>query len=441
MLKDKVPPHSIEAEQAALGALLLQPSSFDTIVTLIRSKDFYKPGHRVIFDAILNLNQKGSAVDILTLSEYLTTHNQLEQTGGVSYVSQLTNSVPTAANLEYYTKIIKDTAKRRELIHFCEEILVSAYDESIETRRVIEEAQKKIYELTESETAHTYKRTREILPKVVEAIHLRHKNKDQFTGLATGFSRLDSMTSGFHSAEMIIIAARPSIGKTTFALNIASYMAIHKGVRVGFFTLEMPDMDIYDRIIAGEAKLDAQKIRNGLLKASDFQNLKEAVPRIYEAEIFTDDTPGISLLQLRAQARRMKVKENIQILFIDYISLITSEEKNVPRHEMVAEFSRSLKSLARELEIPVVVLAQVSRETEGKAPTLANLRESGSLEQDADVVLFLHRNRGEKETENTSNLIVTELIIAKQRKGPVGTLKIAFLPNYTRFENYEDDGD
>lgn len=344
--------------------------------------------------------------------------------------------VPTSANVEYYAKIVKDSSIRRSLLKIAAELTSQSHDESIDSRELIEEAERKIFDITDNQQTGSYRGANEIINETIAAIEKLYHTKNSYTGIPSGFPDLDNMTSGFQRAEFIVIGARPSVGKTAFALSMAANMSIKKSVPIGFFTLEMSAQALMQRLVSSEARINSRNLRTGFLKPSDFYNLTEAAGRIYEAPLFIDDTPNIKLLDLRAQARRMRSKEGVEALFIDYIGLIEPENKgNVPRHEQVAEISRSLKSLARELDIPIISLSQVGRQSEGKAPTLADLRESGSIEQDADVVMFLHRERESGKDGEQQTSVKTELIVAKQRNGPVGTIEIAFIPHYTKFES------
>ena len=434
-LKDQIPPHNDEAEKAAIGALLLDGEELSSVLKYLRHSDFYTNPHKKIFKGIVNLFQKGEAIDLITLTEELRSEGELNNCGGAAYISSLTSAVPTSANIEYYAKIVQGCSIRRILLKIAREIIADAHDESADSRIIIEEAERKIFEVTDKQQSGSYKEVREIIPKAIEAIEKLYHTKESYTGIPTGFPDLDHYTSGFQNSEFIVIGARPSVGKTALALTMASNISIRHDISVGFFTLEMSDMALMQRLVSSEARLNSENLRTGMLKPSDFHNLTEAAGRIYEAPMYIDDSPNMKLLDLRAQARRMKSKHDIKIIFIDYLTLISSENKELPRHEQIAEISRSLKALARELDIPIVALSQVRRESEGKRPTLADLRESGSIEQDADVVLFLHRERGFDNNEEVPNNIETELILAKQRNGPVGTIKLAFIPRYTKFES------
>ena len=439
-LKDSVPPHNLDAEKAVLGSVLLNPDCISTVLELLRGRDFFKNGHRKVFDSMVSLFNKGENLDLITITDELRNQGELDSAGGLGYVSTLTDATPTSANVTYYAGIVRSHSLRRNLLNIANEIIADAQNDTIQTREIIEEAEKKIFDIAEENPTGHYKPAGEVIARTIEAIEKLYHTKDSFTGIPSGLPDLDKMTSGFQKSEFIVIGARPSVGKTAFALSIASNMAIRYRKPVGFFTLEMSDMALMQRLVAAEARIRSDILRTGMLKPSDFHKLTEAAGRIYEAPLFIDDSPNIKLLDLRAQARRMRQQEKVEAIFVDYIGLVEPESKyNVPRHEQVAETSRSLKSLARELDIPIICLSQVGRQSEGKAPTLADLRESGSIEQDADVVMFLHRDRGEKDgTENLNN-IETELIVAKQRNGPVGTIKVAFIPHYTKFESMSFD--
>lgn len=434
-LRDKVPPHNDDAEKATLGALILDPEAISVVLRYLRPDDFYRTAHKKIYQGIIDLFNQGETLDLISLTDNLRTAKQLQLCGGIAYITSLTSEVPTSANVEYYARIVRDSSVRRTLLRTAHEMISHAFDESVESRNVIEEAEKRIFEITDSDQRSAYRGAGEIVTETIDAIEKMFRTKDAYTGIPSGYADIDDMTSGFQRSEFIIVGARPSVGKTAFALSMAANIAIHQKRPVGFFTLEMSDMALMQRLVSSEARIDSNRIRKGLLRPADFHSLTEAAGRIYEAPLFIDDTPNMKLLDLRAQARRMKARENIEILFIDYITLVEPESKvQVPRHEQVAEISRSLKALARELEMPIVTLSQVGRQSEGKAPTLADLRESGSIEQDADLVIFLHRDRGERDDGTQKMNVETEVIIAKQRNGPVGMVKLAFLPEFTKFE-------
>ncbi len=435
-LKDKIPPHNDEAEIATLGALLLDPESIAVVLRYLRAEDFYRSAHKKIYQAILDLFSRGEAIDLITLTEELKTKEVLDSCGGAAYISKLTSEVPTSANVEYYAKIVQGLSIRRRLARIASGIIADSFEESVDPRLIIENAEREIFKINEMQASGSYYMAKEIIPKTIEAIERGYHTKESYTGIPSGYEELDEYTSGFQNSEFIVIGARPSVGKTAFALSIAANMSVRQGRAVGFFTLEMSGMALIQRLLSSEARLSSSKLRSGLLRPADFHSITEAAGRIYEAPLYIEDTPNLKLLDLRALARRMRFQHNVQIIFIDYITLVAAENVELPRHEQIAEISRSFKALARELDIPVVALSQVKRETEGKKPTLADLRESGSIEQDADVVLFLHRERQiDRGADESTNEYVTDVIIAKQRNGPIGMLKLAFIPNYTRFES------
>ncbi|MDR2482047.1 MAG: replicative DNA helicase [Treponema sp.] len=442
-LKERIPPHNDEAEKATLGALLLDDEAIITAIQYLRPGDFYSNANRRVYEAILTLFNQGRKADIITIVEELRRTGELDAAGGPPYVASLTNVVPTAANIDYYAKIVQDGALRRALIKVSGEVTAHSYDESRESRLILEETQQKIIGLAEDRHTFNYKSAKDIIPRAIEIIENLRNAKKEFTGIASGFEELDRLTSGFQPSELIIIGARPSVGKTSLALNMAAHISIAKKIPTAFFSLEMSDMHLMQRLISSEANIEANVLRTGYLKSSEFQALVEAAGHIYEAPLFISDMPNMKLLDLRAQARRLRVQEKAEIIFIDYISLIGSENYQLPRHEQVAEISRSLKSLARELSIPIVALSQVSREVEKKrdssGPGLADLRESGAIEQDADVVIFLHRDKeAERKSQDTAqgasgDVLPTELIVAKNRNGPIGKVDILFLKKYTKY--------
>jgi replicative DNA helicase len=444
-LKDKIPPNNQDAERATLGALLLDPDAISSVIRFVQPDDFYDNANRLIHQAIIALYTKGKKADLITLTDQLRLSGDLEKAGGPAYIANLTSLVPSSANVEYYARIVQECAVRRRLLHISAEITVDAHDESMEARQVVEEAQKKIFDAMRNQQAVMYKSVMEILPRTIEAIERLTHSKTEYTGVPSGFRSLDSMTAGFQNSEFIVIGARPSVGKTAIALTMAKNIAIDQNIPVGFFTLEMSDMALMQRLISLETSIRSQDLRTGLLKASQLDKIVDAAGKIYEAPLYIVDMPGMKLLDLRSLARRLKADKDVKIIFIDYLTLISSENPDIPRHEQIAEISRSLKALARELEIPIVALSQVKRDAEGKRPNLADIRESGSVEQDADLVMFLHRDRDtERKAEEKAESnppIITELIIAKQRNGPVGTVEIMFIPAYTRFENLDKSHD
>ncbi len=433
VLRDKIPPHSIEAEQAVLGACLLDWGAMGEIVNFLRPERFYSLQNQVIFEGLLSLFKQNIHGDILALINELTKLGKLEQAGGAAYISSLTDTVPSSANIEYYAKVVMDRVTRRDLIKISSEMRSSAFEVSRESADLLGEAEQKIFALNERNETTTIYSMQDVMTKTIELIDARSKSKNQFTGVPTGYAKLDSMTCGFQKQEMIIIGARPSIGKTAFALSMMQNIAIEKKIPCGFFSLEMPYESIGQRLLSQESRIPSGKLRSGVLTLAEFKKLQDAAGRCFNSPLYIVDTPNMKLLDLRAMARRMKVAHDVQIIFIDYIGLISTENPNAPVYEQISEISKSLKALARELEIPIVVLCQVSRDAEGQEPNLAQLRGSGSIEQDADVVMFLHRDR--KSLDENNAVQDAKLIVAKQRNGMTGDVELMFLAGYTKFES------
>ena len=442
-LQDKVPPHNDEAEQAALGAVLLDNDAIDSALEYIRPDDFYSNANRRVFEAVLRLHSQGQQkADIITVVAELRQMGELDAAGGPAYIASLTNAVPSSANIDHYARLVQSCSLRRALLRLSAEMNTRSFDESTEARMILEETQQRILELGEARLRSSFKSTRELVNRAIERIEELSRSKTNYTGIPSGFDDLDSMTSGFQKSELVIIGARPSMGKTALALTMASHITLDKKIPAGFFSLEMSDIALMLRLFSSESRIESVKIRKGFFSESEKAKIYSAAERLYEAPLYIVDTPGLKLMDLRSLARRARFQHKIEILFIDYLTLITSESRDVPRHEQIAEISRSLKSLARELEIPVVALSQLRRDAEGKQPNLADIRESGSIEQDADLVMFLHREReteGKKNEENEGKKGKTELIIAKQRNGPVGKVDIVFIPQYARFESLAKD--
>ena len=439
-LKDKIPPHNPEAEQAVLGAMLLEWSSISKVTDHhVHPETFFSKRNALIFKAILELYTKGQTGDIITLKDELASSGELEEAGGALYLSELTNAVPTSANIEYYANIVIDCFRRRELIKISSEIIASAYDETKESRLILEEAQNKVLMLADINQTQAIQSMLDVVPPTFDIIVARTQNQNAYTGIASGIDDLDNLTSGFQNSELIIIGARPSIGKTALALSMIQNIAVNNKIPTAFFSLEMPYQAIGMRLLSQVSKVDSKRIRSGLLSEKDLCKLQDACAPCYEAPLFIVDSPSTKLWDLHSLSRRMVLEHGIKIIFIDYISLITVENTKLERHLQVAEISRSLKSIARELHIPVVALSQLNRDTEKTRhkPTLADIRESGSIEQDADVVIFIHRDREKQDADGEEKTpgIESELILAKQRNGPIGTVKTLFFPSYTKFEN------
>ena len=436
-LNDKVPPNNIEAEQAVLGALLLNWTAMSEVVSVLRPDRFYSLQNQVIYEAMQKLFSKNATGDTISLINELTVENKLEQAGGAAYIASLTDTVPSAANIDYYAEMVLDRAARRDLIHISSELKASSFNLQKKSDDILDDAEQKIFALAErNETTQVYS-AKDIMFKEIELIEARYKSKNQFTGVPTGFAKLDTYTSGFQKSELIIIGARPSIGKTALALSMIQNIACEKRIPCGFFSLEMPYESIGMRLLAQEARVPMGKIRSGMLKVDDVKKIQDAAGRWFEAPLYTVDTPNMKLIDLRAAARRMVKNNKVEIIFIDYIGLISTEDPTAPVFEQVSLISKSLKALARELAIPIVALCQVARDAEGQEPNLAQLRGSGSIEQDADVVMFLHRDRI-KDGDSVAAQDA-KIILAKQRNGACGDIDIMFLPSFSKFENKAEE--
>jgi replicative DNA helicase len=439
-IKDKTPPHDDELEQATLGSLLSDMDAVTAAIQLhLRSDDFYSRANMRIYEAVLSLDAKGLRADIQTVVQELKQMGKLDEAGGASYVSSLTTVIPSSANIEYYTQTVKNYSLKRSLIKVASDIGIKAYDESKEAREVLEEVQQSIFKLSDDSQVFTSRKIRDVLKETIEIIDKAMKSKNPITGISSGFEKLDQMTSGFQPDEFIIIGARPSVGKTALALNMASDISFHQKIPAAFFSLEMSEKALVQRLISSEAMVQAQSIRSGFLSAGDYKRIVDVMGKIYEAPFYIVDMPNMKLLDLRAQARKMRSQQQVQIIFIDYLGLIGHEKNYLARYDQISEISRSLKSLARELHIPVVVLCQLNRDAQWETPTLANLRDSGSIEQDADLVMFLNReppkktNKDDDKPKLPIDIIPTDLIIAKQRNGPTGIVKLEMVTKFTKF--------
>lgn len=435
---DRIPPQNIEAEQAVLGAIFLEPSSLVLASEVLIPEDFYRATHQKIYNAMLTLADKGEPVDLVTVTSILADQELLEEIGGVSYLSDLANSVPTAANIEYYSKIVEEKSILRRLIRTATQIATDGYSREDEVQVLLGEAEKRIMEVAQKKNVGAFQNIKDVLVQTYDNIELLHNRKGETTGIPTGFTELDRMTAGFQRNDLIIVAARPSVGKTAFALNIAQNVATKTDENVAIFSLEMGADQLVMRMLCAEGNIDAQNLRTGNLTAEDWGKLTMAMGSLSNAGIYIDDTPGIRVGDIRAKCRRLKQDSGLGMVLIDYLQLIQGNGRTDNRQQEVSEISRSLKELARELQVPVIALSQLSRGVEqrqDKRPMMSDIRESGSIEQDADIVAFLYRDDYyDKETENKN---IIEIIIAKQRNGPVGTAQLAFVKEYNKFVNLE----
>jgi replicative DNA helicase len=439
LFADRLPPQNIEAEQAVLGAIFLEPSSLTLASEILIPEDFYRAAHQKIFNVMLKLNDHGKAVDLITVTEELAATKLLEDTGGVSYLSELAGSVPTAANIEYYARIVEEKSLLRRLIRTATSIAQDGYTREDEVEALLGEAEKNILAVSQRKNAGAFHSIKDVLVRTYDNIELMHNRVGDITGIATGFSELDRITAGFQRNDLIIVGARPSVGKTAFALNIAQNVGTKTGENVAIFSLEMGAEQLVMRMLCAEGNIDAQRLRTGSLTDDDWGKLTMAMGSLSNAGIFIDDTPGIRISEIRSKCRRLKQEHGLGMILIDYLQLIQGNGRSGEnRQQEVSEISRSLKALARELQIPVIALSQLSRGVEqrqDKRPMMSDIRESGSIEQDADIVAFLYRDDYyDKESENKN---IIEIIIAKQRNGPTGTVQLAFVKEYNKFVNLE----
>jgi replicative DNA helicase len=436
-LLERVPPQNLEAERSVLGSMLLEKEAIGKVIDILTKEDFYNDGHKEIFSATINLFENNKAVDLVTIAEQLRREGSLEEIGGAVYLTSLLNSVPTAANVEYYAEIIKEKAVLRNLINAATQIVTSGYEDKEETGILLDRAQQLIFDISQKRARRDFIPLKDAVKDGMETIERLQKfGKGHITGIPTGFKELDLRTSGLQSSDLIVIASRPSMGKTSICLNIAQYVGIEEKIPLAIFSLETSREQLAQRMLCAEARIDAHKLRTGFLPESAWPKLGIASGRLADAPIFIDDTPGISSLEIRAKSRRLKAEHNIGLIIIDYLQLMRGGGKAENRQQEISEISRALKSLARELEVPLIAVSQLSREVEkrpGNRPQLSDLRESGAIEQDADLCIFIFREELYKRTKENKG--VAEIIIGKQRNGPVGTVKLAWIEEYTRFGN------
>lgn len=435
----KVPPHDVEAEQAVIGSMLTDKDSVISAVETLKDEDFYREDNKVIYGAIMNLYNRGEPVDIITLKDELVSLGKFEAVGGLEYLAELPEKVPTTANVDKYIKIVEEKSMLRTLIKTANELIVLGYDQTQEVEDIMDVAEKKIFNVMQRKNQKGYSSMKDILVESFTQLEELYNRKQHITGVPTGFADLDYKTAGLHNSDLILVAARPAMGKSAFALNIASYAAVKANVPVAIFSLEMSKEQMGNRILCSEAMVDSNKVRTGKIEDEDWAKLAMASGELSESQIFIDDTPGISIMEIRAKCRKMKLEKNIGLVVIDYLQLVQgSSKKGGSREQEISEISRSLKILAKEIEVPVIALSQLSRAVEARPdhrPMLSDLRESGSIEQDADIVMFLYRDDYYNEDSEKKNQ--AEVIIAKQRAGSTGTVDLAWLGQYTKFANLD----
>jgi replicative DNA helicase len=434
----RIPPNSLEAEQSVLGAMLLDKEAVSVATEFISGEDFYREAHKEIFEAIVELFDKGQPVDLITLPEKLKVRNTLDAVGGITYLTNLMSIVPSTHNVGYYAKIIEEKALLRKLIRASNEIMGKSYEASDEVTSVIDMAEKSIFDISLNRSTQGFVHIKKILNTNFDKIEELYLNKGKITGVSTGFDDLDEMLSGLQKADLVLVAARPSMGKTSFILNMVQQAGIRDKVATAIFSLEMSKEQLTQRVLCAEALIDSQRLRTGDINEDEWIKLARAMGPLSEAPIYIDDTPAISISEMRAKCRKLKIEQNLGLILIDYLQLMTGNGKYDSRQQEISEISRSLKGIAKELGVPVVACAQLSRAPEMRAdhhPIMSDLRESGAIEQDADVIMFLYRD--EYYHPDTEKKNIGEVIIAKQRNGPTGTVELVWLGQFTKFANKE----
>ncbi len=438
MALPKVPPHNLEAEQSVLGALMLDSGTASTVFEILQPEDFYRDSHRLIFAAIRDLFEKGDPIDLVAVAEMLSRQDKLIQVGGISTIADIAKGVPSSASVEYYARVVAEKSLLRQLIKTTSQIAERGYEPGEEVQALLSDAEKMILELSQRRTRDGFSSIRTILLETFEKIEYLYANKGKLTGIPTFFSQLDRLTSGWQASDLVIIAARPSMGKTALVLNMAQNASVRAQIPVAVFSLEMSKEQLVQRMLCSEAMVDQQRVRTGELLDTDWPKLTRAVGPLSDAPIFIDDTVGISLTELRSKARRLKVESDLGMIIIDYLQLMTLGRKAESRQQEVAQISRGLKGIARELKVPVVALSQLNRGVEqrqDKRPIMSDLLESGAIEADADVISFIYRDEYyHPESEKKG---IAEIIVAKHRNGPVGTVELGYLKEFTKFVNLD----
>ena len=434
----KIPPHDLDAEQAILGSMLTDRDAVISSVEVLKEEDFYREDNRAIYAAILNLYNRAEPIDIITVKSELESMGKFQQIGGLEYLAELPEKVPTTANATKYIKIVEEKSTLRRLIKTANEIIELGYDQSEEVEDIMEGAEKKIFNIMQEKNQKGYSPIKDVLVESFTKLEELYNRKQHITGVPSGFTDLDYRTAGFHGSELILIAARPAMGKTAFALNIATNAAVKSKVPVAVFSLEMSKEQLVNRILCSESMVDSNKVRTGKLEEDDWTKLAGSIGPLSEANIYIDDTPGISITEIRAKCRKLKLEKDIGLVVIDYLQLIqgSNNKRNGSREQEISEISRSLKILAKELDVPVIALSQLSRAAEQRPdhrPMLSDLRESGAIEQDADIVMFLYRD--DYYNQDSEKKDIAEVIIAKHRAGSTGTVKLLWMGNYTKFVN------
>jgi replicative DNA helicase len=437
-ITQRLPPQNIEAEQCVLGSILLRQQAMDKVVHLLNAHDFYKPAHQVIFQAMLGLSEKSEPLDIITLSNALKDSHKLDESGGPTYLATLTDIVPVSANLTYYGKIVRNKSILRQLIQTSSEIAGRCYEEQEDIDLLLDDVEKTVFDISSAKSNQAFFKMNDIISQAFQNVEKLAERKELITGVPSGYDDFDRQTAGLQPADLIIVAGRPSMGKTAFAMNVAQNAAMLAKVPTAVFSLEMSKEQLAMRLLCSVGRVDSNRVRTGHLKDSDWPKLVRATGMLSEAPMFIDDTPAISVLEMRAKTRRLKIEHNIGLVVVDYLQLMRGRAGIDSREQEISDISRSLKAMAKELHIPVVALSQLNRSLESrtdKRPQLSDLRESGAIEQDADVICFIYRDEVYNKAPDNPNRGIAEIIIGKQRNGPVGTIRLAFINTITTFEN------
>mgnify|MGYP002682333280 CR=1 FL=1 len=430
----KLPPQNVEAEQSVLGAILLDNTAMAKVMELLTDEEFYRTAHRKIYQAMLELSDRGEVIDQITLTECLKARSELEAVGGSAYLAELVQVVPTAANVRYHSKIVRDKALLRGLIQTSTEVVTRGYDGTVAVDELLDFAERSVFSLAQGKLDRSFTPVNQIIKESLDVVDKLSKRKERVTGVPTGFIDLDDLTAGLQPSDLIVIAGRPSMGKTSLALGMAQHAALHAGTVVGIFSLEMSKPQLVLRMLSSEARVDSHALRTGRLQKEDWWRLAEAAGKLEQAPIYIDDSGAVTVQQMRGKARRLKAERGLDLLIVDYLQLMTLRTRTDSREQEISEISRTLKAIAKEFNIPVIAISQLNRRVEergDKRPMMSDLRESGAIEQDADVICFIYRD--DVYNPDSAEKGIAEIIIAKHRNGPTGTIKLKWLPEYTKF--------
>ena len=432
----RIPPHSVESEQSILGSILLDKDAIITVTETIQPEDFYKEAHKIIYECMLKLNSKNEPIDLITLTEELKKQDSLENIGGISYITSLSTIVPTTTNVKYYADIVKEKSVLRKLIKVSNDILNSGYDNSVKVEEILEQAEKKIFDISQEKSSEDFKSINSVLMDTYDMIEKLYTNKEEITGITTGFDDLNKKINGLQRTDLILVAARPAMGKTAFSLNLVQNAALKGNASVAVFSLEMSKEQLVQRMLSAQSNVELKKIKTGNLDENDWPRIIDAMSVLSNANIYIDDTPGIKMSELRSKCRKLKIEKGLDFVLIDYLQLMEGEGNNENRQQEISKISRSLKIIAKELNCPVVALSQLSRAPEQRSdhrPMLSDLRESGSVEQDADIVMFLYRDEYYHPDSERKN--IGEIIISKNRHGETGSVELVWLGEIQKFAN------